>query len=146
MGNSRALSKSVPNFASLSSVLTPTTNGKAPNRVEWTVERDTVCKLCNCLCQFVVLTVPQPSDTFSLHTDASGAGLDAVLIVYREVIELPVTFYSRQLRGAEASYSLTELESLAILEGVEHIVCVVAVFCILELVYILVLLCISLKY
>ncbi len=34
--------------------------------------------------------------------------------------ELPAAFYSRQLRGAESRYSVTELESLAILESLRH--------------------------
>ncbi len=111
----------MPNFTGWFSVLTPAASGKAPNRVEWTQERDnTFCKLKQCLCNFVILTVPQVDDEFSLHMDASGTGLGTVLNVHREGKELPVAFYSRQLKGVESRYSITELESLAILASIQH--------------------------
>ena len=72
------------------------------------------------LCDYVVLNVPCISDIFVLYTDASGWGLGACLHVIREKEELPVAFYSHQLQGAENHYSVTELESLAIVAAVEH--------------------------
>ena len=55
-----------------------------------------------------------------MHTDASGWGLGACLHIVHENEELPVAFYSRQLQGAEKHYSITELESLAIVAAIEH--------------------------
>ena len=51
---------------------------------------------------------------------ASGDGVGACLHVVRDELELPVAFYSRQLRGAEKNYSVTELEFLAIVSAVRH--------------------------
>ena len=48
-----------------------------------------------------MLTIPALSVFFTLHTDASGAGLGAVLSVLRDEMELPVAYFSKQLQGAE---------------------------------------------
>ena len=66
------------------------------------------------LCKNVVLCVPCSSDIFVLCTDASARGVGGVLCVQRKKKELPVAFYSRQLRGPECQYSATELEALAV--------------------------------
>ena len=77
-------------------------------------------KLKVSLCNHVTLTIPSLSDTYSLHTDASGFGIGACLHVHRDDQELPVAFYSRQLQGAEKNYSITELETLAIVSSLKH--------------------------
>ena len=61
-----------------------------------------------------MLCVPSSADTLTLHTDASGLGVGAVLTALRGGKEVPTAFFSRQLRGAEKNYSTTEWESLAI--------------------------------
>ncbi len=38
----------------------------------------------------------------------------------RDQKELPVAFYSRRLQGTEHRYSITELETLAIIAAVDH--------------------------
>ena len=72
------------------------------------------------LCQNVILTIPSLSDTYTLHTDASGHGVGACLHVIRDQQELPVAFYSRQLQGAEKNHSIMELETLAIISSLKH--------------------------
>ena len=72
------------------------------------------------LCNHVSLIIPSISDSYSLHTDASGCGVGACLHVHREGEELPVAFFSRQLQGAEKNYSITELETLAIVSALKH--------------------------
>ena len=67
-----------------------------------------------CLCDHVVLNVPLPEDQLTLHTDASGRGVGAILNVYRDGEEKPTAFFSRHLQGPEHRYSATELEALAI--------------------------------
>ncbi len=56
-----------------------------------------------------------------LYTDASGDGIGGCLHVNRSDGEKPVAFYSRQLRQAERNYSVTELESLAIVASIHHL-------------------------
>ncbi len=72
------------------------------------------------LCNRVILYVPVLLDVFILCTDASGGGVGACLHVVRDQQELPVAFYSRQLRGVERTYTVTELESLAIVAAILH--------------------------
>ena len=69
---------------------------------------------------FCVLTIPLCTDHFVLQTDASGKGLSGVLSVFRDGVELPVAFYSWQLRGAETRYSASELKCLAVVDSVRH--------------------------
>ena len=66
--------------------------------------------LCNLLSNFCVLTIPLCTGHFVLQIDASGKGLRGVLSVFSDGVELPVAFYSWQLRGAETRYSASELK------------------------------------
>ncbi len=66
------------------------------------------------------LTVPISDDSYILHTDASGEDIGACLHVCRKDEELPVGFFSRQLKPAERNYSVTELESLAIVAVLKY--------------------------
>ena len=73
------------------------------------------------LCNSVVLNVPSVGENFVLYTDASGGGVGAYLHVRRKDQELPVAFFSRQLQGKEKNYSVTELESLAVVAAIKHL-------------------------
>ncbi|KAJ1192942.1 hypothetical protein NDU88_002248 [Pleurodeles waltl] len=55
-----------------------------------------------------------------LMTDASGAGLGAVLIQVVDKEESVIEFASRRLQGAEWSYSAIEKEALACCWGINH--------------------------
>jgi len=111
----------IPGFAAWSSALTPATSLKSPLRVCWSEEMTSAfSKLKTSLCDSCVLVIPSSEDVFVLHTDASGRGIGACLHVVRKDRELPAGFFSRQLRGAEKNYSVTELESLAILAALKH--------------------------
>ena len=68
-------------------------------------------------CNACMLTIPLPSDSFSLETDASALG---ILQVERDREWRSVKYYARQTHGAEKNYSATELEALAIVEAVKH--------------------------
>ena len=67
-----------------------------------------------------VVAVAVPTALYMLHTDVSGRGVGGVLNVLRDGEELPVAYYSRQLKGAEVRYSATELEALAVVSAIEH--------------------------
>ncbi len=111
----------IKGFGSLSALLTPSVSLRAPQQVEWT--RGMIMafgKLRSLLADNVALCVPSPDDNFVLYTDASGDGIGACLHVQRDGEEIPTAFYSRQLRPAEKNYSVTELESLAIVSAVKH--------------------------
>ncbi len=111
----------VDGFSKLSSVLTPAVSLASPHWINWTQGMDEVFrKLRVSLCSRVALHVPVCSDSFVLYTDASGRDIGACLHVSRDNEELPVAFYSRQLRGTEATYTVTELETLAIVAALLH--------------------------
>ena len=76
--------------------------------------------MCKSLCNACLLIIPAISDTYRLHTDASGLGVGAVLSVIRQDKELPVAYYFRQLHGAENLYSASDLECLAVIKAVKH--------------------------
>ncbi len=76
--------------------------------------------LKNMLCDSVCLCIPCMSDKFILETDASGAGVGAVLSVRRGEELLPVAFFSKQLQGAEHRYSAHALDGLGLFKAVRH--------------------------
>ena len=113
--------KFINNYSDMSALLTPATSVSAPKVVVWTDAMDKAFEMLKVsLSNNVILTIPSISDTYTLHTDASGFGIGACLHVIREGQELPVAFYSRQLQGAEKNYSITELETLAIVASLKH--------------------------
>ena len=68
-----------------------------------------------------VLAYPNFSTSFTLETDASIKGLDAVLSQLQDDGCLhPVAYASRSLSGAEKRYAITELETLAVVWAVSH--------------------------
>ena len=110
----------VEGYASLSSVLSPWTLKSAPSVVGWTAEGVEAFNLIKVsLVDVCCLTIPTQEDTFTLHCDASGAGIGATLNVLRDRKERPVAFYSKQLQGAQHFYSATEL-GLAVFKSVHY--------------------------
>ena len=77
--------------------------------------------LCNTLRSICSLTVPTDDDVFVLQTDASARTIPSVLSAYRDNQELPIAFYSKKLKPAEMSYSVTELEYLAIIRSIQQV-------------------------
>ena len=109
------------NYANYSKPLNVKTKAEAPLAVDWDeVGVSHFSHLCSVLCSACTLHIPSPSDKFVLQTDASYAGIGGCLSVMRDGAELPVAFYSRQLRDPETRYSVTEVECLAVVESVRH--------------------------
>ncbi len=111
----------IKGFGNLSSRLTPATSLRAPHLVTWTGEMGSAFReLQSLLCGHVMLYTPSPDDELKLYTDASGDGIGACLHCVRDGEELPIAFFSRQLRPAEKNYTISELESLAIVAAIRH--------------------------
>ena len=111
----------IAQYAEHSFHLTEATRKSAPDRV---IMSDIMCDeyfyLQQALCVIPSLTLPLPSDSFVLQTDASQVGLGAVLSVMRDGVQLPVAFYSKKLLPQERRYSATELEGLAVVASITH--------------------------
>ncbi|KAL0160841.1 hypothetical protein M9458_044566, partial [Cirrhinus mrigala] len=86
----------IPNFSSLASPLTDLTRKGQPEKIQWT--RRSPRNLC----------------PFLLQTDASDAGLGAVLSQVQEGEEHPLLYISRKLTPAKRHYATVEKEALAI--------------------------------
>ena len=111
----------VPKFASLAASLTPATKKDQPKNIVWTPEmsQSYIC-LKQSLSSVLCLYISNSSDCFTLVTDASGRGIGAVLCLNRVTLDVPVAFYSRQLRDQETRYTASEMEGLAVIEAVKH--------------------------
>ena len=111
----------IPNYSEHAYHLTEATRKLAPDRVKQTAALAAEFDyLKDHLCAMPLLTLPVPSDSFVLQTDASGVGLGAVLSVRRGEEELPVAFHSRKLQPREQRYSASEVECLAVVDAVNH--------------------------
>ena len=116
--------KFIPKYSEHSFQLTEATRKLAPDRVKQTAALlEEFAYLKQQLCLMPLLTLPVPSDSFVLQTDASGVGLGAVLNVTRENELHPVAFHSRKLQPREQRYSASELECLAVVDAVNHFGC-----------------------
>jgi transposase InsO family protein len=68
-----------------------------------------------------ILVYPSFDREFILETDASIRGLGGVLSQYQDDKKRhPVAFASRALNPAERNYSITDLETLAVVWGISH--------------------------
>ena len=57
-----------------------------------------------------ILTIPEGEDGFVIYCDASGQGLEAILMQHGRVI----AYASRQLKGYEKNYPTHDLELVAV--------------------------------
>ena len=72
-------------------------------------------RLKNRLTTAPVLTYPSFDKPYTVETDTSISGLGAVLVQMQDDSKLhPVVYASRSLTPAERNYSITELETLAV--------------------------------
>ena len=77
--------------------------------------RDTFDKLKTLLTTSPITAFPDLSQAFRLYTDASTAGLSAILAEVRDGKERIICCASRALNQAEKAYPATKLECLAIM-------------------------------
>uniref|UniRef100_A0A8C1M144 ribonuclease H n=1 Tax=Cyprinus carpio TaxID=7962 RepID=A0A8C1M144_CYPCA len=105
----------IPNFSSLAAPLTDLTRKGQPEKVCWTPSAEEAFgQIKTALTSAPVLRAPDFSCPFLLQTDASDAGLGAVLSQVQEGEEHPVIYISRKLSPAERNYAVVEKEALAI--------------------------------
>jgi hypothetical protein len=82
-------------------------------RWEWTPSHQEAFERTKALLsREVMLTFPDFSQPFEIHTDASALQLGAVVAQNKK----PIAFFSRKLNPAQRRYTTTERELLAIVE------------------------------
>lgn len=112
----------IPNFSSLASPLNKLTSQKKDSPAfVWSPEaEDAFQKLKKHLVSAPILSCPDYSKPFEVHTDASDYGLGAVLTQTLDGSERVIAYMSKSLSQQERNYSATEREALAVLSAIEH--------------------------
>ena len=110
----------VEGFSSLAQPLYALTRKDAPYR--WTAECESAFNhLKSCLITAPIFVYPDFNKDFVLETDASNAGLGAILSQVQNDGKLhPLVYASCALSKSEKNYPVTELETLAVVWGVTH--------------------------
>ena len=91
--------------------------GKKGTKIKWTSELETAFKeVKKMVCQETLLTYPDWTKPFDIHTDASDYQLGAVIFQQGK----PIAFFSRKLNNAQKNYTTTEKELLSIVECVKE--------------------------
>ena len=112
--------KFVPDFARVAEPLHALTKKEVP--FIWTKTcQDAFHELKRLLINAPLLVFPDFTRPFVLETDASGAGLRAVLAQKQEDGSVrPIAYASRSLQPHEKNYGITELEGLGVVWAVKH--------------------------
>lgn len=112
----------IPNFSSLASPLNRLTSQKKDSPpFAWSPEADDAFKkLKSHLVSAPILSCPDYSIAFEVHTDASDYGIGAVLTQTLDGTERVIAYMSKSLSQQERNYSATEREALAVLSAIEH--------------------------
>ena len=104
-------------IANFSTIMAPITDCMKGNRFEWTDMADLAfSEIKNRLTSAPILVLPDFSQVFELHTDASKVGIGAVLSQNSR----PVAFYSEKLTGSQLNYSTYDIEFYAVVQAVRH--------------------------
>ena len=109
----------VPNFSKIAGPLHTLTRKDTP--FNWSPScQEAFDPLKQLLTKTPVLALPNFEKDFRLETDASGAGLGAVLSQTSKGVVRPVAYASRTLQPHEKNYGATELEALGVVWAVKH--------------------------
>jgi hypothetical protein len=99
-----------------SHILTPLTeasSGPKGRKINWTDDLEQAfCNLKKMVSEETLLTYPDWTEPFTVHTDASDYQLGAVISQRNK----PIAFFSRRLSKAQRNYTTTEKELLSIVE------------------------------
>ena len=107
----------IPSFAQLTEPLVALTSPSTPFR--WTsTENEAFQKLQQVFFKNPFIIQPNFSKTFFLNTDASGFAISAVLMQEANGVLLPISYFSKGLRGAEKRYAPIQQELMAIVYGI----------------------------
>ena len=101
-----------------SHLLTPLTNLTSKNvKFQWTAKEQKAFDLIKrIIARETLLSYPDFSKLFDIHTDASHYQLGAVISQNGK----PIAFYSRKLKSAQVRYTTTERELLSIVETLKE--------------------------
>ena len=103
----------IPNFATVAEHLFRLLKKAQP--LDWQVEQEAVIQaIKTALTTAPVVARLDFSHPFTLQTDASSAGVGAVLTQTIEGVERVIAYSSRSLSAAERNYVVTEKECLAV--------------------------------
>lgn len=110
----------INNFSSIVAPITQLTTKKA-GKFKWNEEAEKSFNLIkDALCSAPVLSMPDFSKPFTIHTDASDVGVGGVLVQGEGLEEKVISYMSHKLTTAQRKYSTTERECLAVLLAIEH--------------------------
>lgn len=110
----------IPNFSAIAAPLTDLTRKGQPNKCIWGQQQENAfTSLKYALMVTPVLKLPDISKPFILQTDASDAGVGAVLLQEEDGVKKPVFYASQKLKSHQLSYSTIEKECYAIVWAVQ---------------------------
>ena len=97
--------------------MAPITDCMKGSRFTWTGEAETAFEVVKSrLTSAPILVLPDFSQAFELHTDASKVGIGDVLSQNGR----PVAFFSEKLSGSKINYSTYDIEFYAVVQAVRH--------------------------
>ena len=109
----------IRDYARVAAPLTDALKGGNSAPLRWGLEQEAAfAELKQHLCAKPILRLPDMDRPFVLRTDASDAGLGAVLLQEHDEGIFPVAYASRKLTKAEQNYAVVERECLAIVWAV----------------------------
>ena len=112
----------INNFAQIATPLTTLLRKHVPyNWMQTCQEAFDTLKVC--LTNPPILAFPDFTQPFDLYTDASGDAIGMILGQQQHGEDRVIAYSGRTLTKPEKNYTVTELEALAVIEGVKHFDC-----------------------